>query len=122
MNRSKSSSSILTLEEFIDSHDTLLNGAPLPASLPSSTFSQHPQTDFSRVMKLANLSICNNFPSVPALHAYLDQLDLMDEERLRPGWDTYFMVSSALFSLGGSPQILKDALTEREEGLTLINL
>ncbi len=92
INRSKSSSSILTLEDFVEQHDNLLNGPALPASLPSSSFSHHPQTDFSRVLKLANVSICNNFPSVPALHAYLDQLDLTDEERLRPGWDTYFMV------------------------------
>jgi hypothetical protein len=39
------------------------------------------------------VSVCNNLPSVPALYAYLDQLNLLDEERLRPGWDTYFMAS-----------------------------
>jgi dCMP deaminase len=44
-------------------------------------------------MSLASVSICNNFPSLPGLYAFLAQLDLLDEERLRPGWDTYFMVS-----------------------------
>jgi hypothetical protein len=44
-------------------------------------------------MSLASVSICNNFPSLPALYAFLAQLNLLDEERLRPGWDTYFMVS-----------------------------
>lgn len=83
----------MTLDEFVATHDILQNGPPLPLDLPASAFSHHPQTDFSRVMKLANVSICNNLPSIPALHAYLDQVNLLDEERLRPGWDTYFMVS-----------------------------
>ncbi|KAI9638560.1 putative dCMP deaminase [Dioszegia hungarica] len=96
--RSKNSGSTLTLDDFIAEHDTLLNGPPLPTSLPPSTFAHHPQTDFSRVMKLANVSVCNNLPSVPALWAYLDQLNLMDEERLRPGWDTYFMTLASLAS------------------------
>lgn len=44
-------------------------------------------------MNLATLSICNNFPTISSLYAYFDELDLLNEERLRPGWDTYFMVS-----------------------------
>ena len=82
----------LSLDEFVDQHDLLLNGSPSP-SLPSSSLARHPQTDFRRVMNLATVSICNNFPSLLSLHAYLDELNLLDEERLRPGWDTYFMVS-----------------------------
>jgi dCMP deaminase len=50
-------------------------------------------TDFSRVMSLATVKVDNCFSSVEALWAYLDTLNLLDEERLRPGWDTYFMVS-----------------------------
>lgn len=34
----------------------------------------------------------NNFPNVQELEGYLDELNLVDGERLRPGWDTYFMV------------------------------
>ena len=42
---------------------------------------------------MATVSICNNFPTIDALCAHLDELNLLDEERLRPGWDMYFMVS-----------------------------
>jgi hypothetical protein len=44
--------------------------------------------------------VCNNFVSVELLHAYLDKLDLLDEERLRPGWDLYFMVRLRLEGRG----------------------
>ncbi|WRT66944.1 uncharacterized protein IL334_003909 [Kwoniella shivajii] len=92
----------LSLEQFIETHDQLLNG-PLP-SLPSSSssssskLSYHPQTDFKRSLSLAEISICNNFPTVEALEGYLDKLDLINEERLRPGWDTYFMTLASLAS------------------------
>ncbi|WVR05024.1 hypothetical protein IAU60_002036 [Kwoniella sp. DSM 27419] len=100
-NNGSPSTQSLTLEEFVDAHDTLLNG-PLPTSSTSSTsissIAQHPQTDFRRTLSLAQVSICNNFPDVPALEAYLDRLNLIDEERLRPGWDTYFMTLASLAS------------------------
>lgn len=50
-------------------------------------------TDFARVMSLATIRVDNHYPTVEGLWHHLDSLDLMDEERLRPGWDTYFMVS-----------------------------
>jgi dCMP deaminase len=50
-------------------------------------------TDFSRVMSLATVKVDNCFASVEDLWTYLGSLNLLDEERLRPGWDTYFMVS-----------------------------
>ena len=53
-------------------------------------------TDFSRVMSLATVKVDNCFPTVEGLWTYLDTLNLLDEERLRPGWDTYFMVSPLL--------------------------
>jgi len=81
----------MTLDYFVDQHDLLLNGSS--SSLPTSSLAHHPQTDFRRVMNLATLSICNNFPTISSLYAYFDELDLLNEERLRPGWDTYFMVS-----------------------------
>ncbi|WWD01613.1 hypothetical protein V866_008558 [Kwoniella sp. B9012] len=94
--RASANGSLLSLEEFIQSHDTLLNGS-LP-SIPSSSLSQHPQTDFKRSLSLAQISICNNFPRVQDLEGYLDKLNLVDEERLRPGWDTYFMTLASLAS------------------------
>ncbi|WVQ98493.1 hypothetical protein IAU59_005619 [Kwoniella sp. CBS 9459] len=98
-----SSAQSLSLEGFIDAHDKLLNG-PLPtstsssSSFPASSVSYHPQTDFKRTLSLAQMSICNNFPDVGSLESYLDRLNLLDEERLRPGWDTYFMTLASLAS------------------------
>jgi dCMP deaminase len=82
-----------SLEEFIGQHDQLLNAPLSTADFPSSILAKHPQTDFRRVMDLATIRVCNNFADIQGLYAYLDQLDLLDGERLRPGWDTYFMVS-----------------------------
>ena len=42
---------------------------------------------------LVDVHIDNSFPTVAALYEHLDKLDLLNMERLRPGWDTYFMVS-----------------------------
>ncbi|RXK37762.1 dCMP deaminase [Tremella mesenterica] len=91
-----SSSSTLTLDSFIDTHD-LLNGPSLPSHLPAKVLS-HLQTDFQRVTRLAQVHVYNNFPTVDAFWTYLDQLDLLDQERLRPGWDTYFMTLASLAS------------------------
>lgn len=83
--------STLTLKRFIEVHDTLHHG---PAVASSSSLAKiHPQTDFARVMCLAGIKVINNHSTIEALWAYLDGLDLLDEERLRPGWDLYFMVS-----------------------------
>ncbi|OCH94750.1 hypothetical protein OBBRIDRAFT_810330 [Obba rivulosa] len=47
---------------------------------------------------LISLRVVNSFDSVPPLHAYLDDLDVLNPERLRPGWDTYFMQLATLAS------------------------
>lgn len=48
---------------------------------------------------MAHISVTNNFSNLPELHAHLDSLSLCGPERLRPGWDDYFMVSLILGSL-----------------------
>lgn len=63
--------------------------APAPAPVPAAT---GPPTDLARVLAAAHVTVCNRFATVDALSAHLDALDLLDEERLRPGWDLYFMV------------------------------
>lgn len=68
-----------TLDAFIDIHDKL-------------NYGHGGMTDFARVMTLATIRVDNSFPTIDALWHHLDSLNLMDEERLRPGWDTYFMV------------------------------
>jgi len=80
----------LALDDFVDQHDLLLNGPS--TSLAASHLARHPQTEFRRIMNLATMTVCNNVPSIEGLYAHLDELDLLNEERLRPGWDTYFMV------------------------------
>jgi dCMP deaminase len=44
----------------------------------------------------AHLTIMNDFDTILALEAHLDEVNLLDPERLRPGWDGYFMVSLTL--------------------------
>lgn len=41
----------------------------------------------------------NNFDSVAALRSYLDDINILDADRLRPSWDSYFMVGLACLIL-----------------------
>ncbi|KAH7927271.1 dCMP deaminase [Leucogyrophana mollusca] len=47
---------------------------------------------------LVKLSIDNSFETISELHTHLDSLDMMNLERLRPQWDTYFMTLADLAS------------------------
>ncbi|ETW75816.1 hypothetical protein HETIRDRAFT_330049 [Heterobasidion irregulare TC 32-1] len=49
--------------------------------------------------KFVTLRVINHFDSVQALHSYLDDLDLLNPDRLRPSWDTYFMTLASLASM-----------------------
>ena len=46
------------------------------------------------LQQYVTLHVINNFDNVAALHSYLDDLNLLDANRLRPSWDSYFMVNS----------------------------
>ncbi|CAD6566677.1 MAG: Deoxycytidine monophosphate (dCMP) deaminase [Tremellales sp. Tagirdzhanova-0007] len=96
--RKRLSAELMSLDSFIDRHDLLLNGVA-DTSLPNSSLARHPQTDFRRVVNLASLRIYNNFSTISSFHAYLHETNLLNEERLRPGWDTYFMTLASLASL-----------------------
>ncbi|TXT13768.1 hypothetical protein VHUM_01135 [Vanrija humicola] len=92
--RERGKNPTLTLDAFVDAHDALLNGsevARLPTPSPAPT-------DLSRVLALAHVTVFNRFASVRELYAHLDALDLLDEQRLRPGWDMYFMTLASLAS------------------------
>ncbi|KAJ2783863.1 Deoxycytidine monophosphate (dCMP) deaminase [Coemansia javaensis] len=52
--------------------------------------------NLKRALAGANVSIENTFGSVAELHAHLERVDLTNYERLRPSWDTYFMLLSEL--------------------------
>ena len=43
------------------------------------------------IMNHAHLKILNICDSVQKLYEYLNHIDLLNHERLRPSWDTYFM-------------------------------
>ena len=67
-------------------------------SLEKDAFRPRPQS-FRYLQDLVNLHVINAFESQEALYNYLDDLDITDVERLRPGWDSYFMQLAALASL-----------------------
>jgi dCMP deaminase len=78
----------LVLESFIEEHDTLTW-----ASGPSTSQTNNPITSLHTLQPFVNVTIINNFPSVERLWQHLSELDLLNSERLRPSWDSYFMVS-----------------------------
>ncbi|ORY32217.1 cytidine deaminase-like protein [Naematelia encephala] len=93
---SSSSSSSSTTNTPSTSTSTSTSLSSTPASSSSSSYQQ--QTDLTRLARLATVTICNNLSTLLELETYLDQLNLVDEERLRPGWDTYFMTLASLAS------------------------
>ncbi|KAI0045194.1 hypothetical protein FA95DRAFT_1607880 [Auriscalpium vulgare] len=59
---------------------------------------RHPSS-LNSMQKYVNMHVVNDFDSVPALYAHLDELDITDPDRLRPSWDTYFMTLASLASM-----------------------
>jgi dCMP deaminase len=82
LNNYSSSNQSISLEQFIRQHDQEVYG-----TTPSNDISPLQQLD-----KLVNLRITNAFRSLYDFHSYLDSINLLDPDRLRPQWDTYFMV------------------------------
>jgi dCMP deaminase len=78
----------LDLESFIEEHDFLTW-----ASGPLTSQTNNPATSLHALQPLVNITVINNFPSVERLWQHLSELDLLNGERLRPSWDSYFMVS-----------------------------
>lgn len=48
------------------------------------------------LMSRASVRLLNTSPSLAHLYATLGKLDLVNPDRLRPGWDTYFMALASL--------------------------
>ncbi|EJF66928.1 hypothetical protein DICSQDRAFT_45581 [Dichomitus squalens LYAD-421 SS1] len=48
--------------------------------------------------QIATVHVVNAFQSIPSLQDHLEEVNLLDPERLRPGWDTYFMQLASLAS------------------------
>ncbi|KZT05841.1 uncharacterized protein LAESUDRAFT_737177 [Laetiporus sulphureus 93-53] len=80
----------LSLEDFVRDHDEQYYGTAPSASQPTwSLIDLH---------GLVHLHVVNSFETISAFYTYLDGLDLLDGERLRPGWDAYFMQLASLAS------------------------
>ncbi|KAI0274984.1 cytidine deaminase-like protein [Gloeopeniophorella convolvens] len=58
----------------------------------------HP-TPLCSLQKYVTLHVINNFDTVATFHSYLDGLNLVDPDRLRPSWDSYFMTLASLASM-----------------------
>jgi dCMP deaminase len=51
------------------------------------------------LQEYVTLHVVNNFDTVAALHSYLDDINILDADRLRPSWDSYFMTLASLASM-----------------------
>ena len=55
-----------------------------------------PSKGLIQVMNQAEVKLINSTSSLESLHEALSKLNLLDEERLRPSWDQYFMQLASL--------------------------
>lgn len=96
----RSSENIISLEQFVREHDDLYYGGGFGGSETSQERSDQSEDPPSplELSGIVNLHVINGFSSIPALHSHLDKLDLLNPERLRPGWDAYFMQLASLAS------------------------
>lgn len=76
-----SPSTITTLESFITLSDTHL---------------YHPTSGANPLMSRATVRLLNTSSSLAHLYATLGTLDLLNPDRLRPSWDSYFMSLASL--------------------------
>ncbi|TBU39078.1 cytidine deaminase-like protein [Dichomitus squalens] len=93
-----------SLEDFIEEHDTFFYGTDsresgqATPSHKSVAFAQPNKASFRSLSQIATVHVVNAFQSIPSLQDHLEEVNLLDPERLRPGWDTYFMQLASLAS------------------------
>ncbi|KAI0756751.1 cytidine deaminase-like protein [Daedaleopsis nitida] len=92
------------LEEFIKEHDIFYYGSsdhgqntPNPTTV-SFELQQASKVPYRSLSTLAAVHVINSFETVADLYDHLEKINLLDTERLRPGWDTYFMQLASLAS------------------------
>ena len=56
----------------------------------------HPVSGLARLIAYAEVRLINSSTNLSQLHEALEKLDLVDEHRLRPSWDQYFMQLASL--------------------------
>ncbi|KAJ1836138.1 Deoxycytidine monophosphate (dCMP) deaminase [Coemansia sp. RSA 2711] len=72
------------------------HSTPLSPLIPRAAEAQ--ELNLKQVLAGANVTIANTFQTLDGLYAHMDKIDLTNGERLRPSWDTYFMLLSELAS------------------------
>ncbi|KAF8633025.1 hypothetical protein AX15_001617 [Amanita polypyramis BW_CC] len=77
-----------SLEDFVRENDRIVFGG----TSSTATSSLYDLRD------LINIQIINSFQSLSGFESYLEQINLLDAEHLRPGWDAYFMTLASLAS------------------------
>jgi dCMP deaminase len=88
----------VSLDAFIIANDADVYGRRSdprrPNDKPENGQVEYPSPLHS-LQKHVTLHMVNNFDSVAALRSYLDDINLLDADRQRPSWDSYFMVGFA---------------------------
>ncbi|KAH9951031.1 cytidine deaminase-like protein [Amylocystis lapponica] len=101
MRANRTGSASISLEDFVREHDEHYYGLIIAGPrTPQNTRLDRRESGSALLglSELVNLRIVNAYGSVPALHDHLDELNLLNPERLRPGWDAYFMQLASLAS------------------------
>jgi dCMP deaminase len=80
----------ITLEQFVSQDDKAVHGYKTIHSSPETSLLQ--PTPLNDLRSLIHLRVVNDFDSLDQLHTFLDDVNILDQDRLRPAWDTYFMV------------------------------
>ena len=66
----------------------------------SGSACSYPSSPLAPLLRMCNLHIqTSSFGNLEDLKAHLKELDLTKEDRMRPGWDRYFMTLAGLASL-----------------------
>ncbi|KAK7694966.1 hypothetical protein QCA50_002154 [Cerrena zonata] len=90
-----------SLRDFIQEHDASFYGSKQPNGVSQTDLAQniasgHPLRGLT---SYAHITVINGSSSLPTFYTQLEELDLLNPERLRPSWDTYFMQLASLASL-----------------------
>lgn len=72
----------MSLMEFVQENDHVMFG--------------HTEDSLQSLSDLVDIQIINSFQTLSGLHQHLEDLNLLNPEFLRPGWDAYFMVCNTL--------------------------
>ncbi|KAJ1980619.1 Deoxycytidine monophosphate (dCMP) deaminase [Dimargaris xerosporica] len=87
-----------SLEDFLLRHDQERYHAGVDLAGTEVHISDTCSVPLYKRMATADVYVVNSYTTIEAYYAYLDKVHLTNPERLRPAWDTYFMLLSELAS------------------------